>query len=128
MKARVAACMRIGALVLTVCACPLGAAADRAGWEAYAQGDFARARSAYLASASGGDRLAQYNLAIMLLRGEGGPVDAQEGAAWLAKAAEAGMAQAQYNLGVLYEGGVGVTRSLTAATTWWQRAAEQGHT
>ena len=46
--------LRIGALVLMVWACPL-AAADRAGWEAYAQRDFARARSAYLASARGGD-------------------------------------------------------------------------
>ena len=74
-----------------------------------------------------GDRLAQYNLAMMLMRGEGTAVDIDAGVDWLTKAADAGMAQAQYNLGLLAESGIGVARSLTTATAWWQKAAEQGH-
>jgi TPR repeat protein len=49
-----------------------GAAADP-GWLAYERGDYVAARSLYDTAARGGDRLAQYNLAMMLVRGEGGP-------------------------------------------------------
>ena len=97
------------------------------GWRAYERGDYAAARSLYDTAARAGDRLAQYNLAMMLVRGEGGPADTVAGVQWLTKSAEAGMAQAQYNLGLLYESGVGVPRSLTTATLWWEKAAEQDH-
>jgi len=116
-----------GTLLLAV-ACIAGptSAAD-AGWRAYDRGDYVAARILYDAAARAGDRLAQYNFAMMLIRGEGGPADTEAGIAWLTKAAEAGMAQAQYNLGLVYESGVAVPRSLTAATAWWEKAAEQGH-
>src|SRR5882672_5083721 len=110
------------------CACIAGsaAAAADAGWRAYERGDYVAARSLYDAAARGGDRLAQYNLAMMLMRGEGGAADTDAGVVWLTRAADAGMAQAQYNLGLLFESGVGVPRSLTSASKWWQKAAEQG--
>jgi TPR repeat protein len=117
--------------VFVVFACGTLAAATPgtdAGWRAYRGGDYAAARAIYEQGATKGDRLAQFNLAMMLLRGEGGRADIDGGVVWLRKAAEAGLPQGQYNLGLLYENGVGVTRSLTAATEWWQKAADQGHT
>jgi TPR repeat protein len=114
------------AVTMLVAATAAGGAAT-AGWVAYQRGDFAAARAAYEHDARLGDRLAQFNLATMLLRGEGGAADAAAGVEWLRKAAQAGMAQAQYNLGLLYESGTGVDRSLTAATEWWEKAAQQGH-
>jgi TPR repeat protein len=114
-------------VMMLVAATPSIAAAATAGWLAYQRGDFAAARAAYEHDAQLGDRLAQFNLATMLLRGEGGAVDPGKGVDWLRKAAEAGMPQAQYSLGLLYESGTGVARSLTTATEWWERAAQQGH-
>jgi len=120
--------LRAAWIVVLVCACVAGPAlAADAGWLAYERGDYAAARNFYDAAARAGDRLAQYNLAMMLMRGEGGTADAGAGVVWLRRAADAGMAQAQYNLGLLFESGVGVPRSLTSATTWWEKAAEQGH-
>ena len=101
--------------------------AEDAGWRAYQRGDYGAARAYYQSAARNGDRLAQYNVAMMMLRGEGGGEDLDGGVGWLKKAAEAGMPEAQYNLGLLYEGGVGVSRTLTAATAWWEKAAQQGH-
>ncbi|TMH61725.1 MAG: sel1 repeat family protein, partial [Betaproteobacteria bacterium] len=118
----------IASLALAVFATPVPDPAANAGWQAYERGDYASALAAYEAAAKKGDRLAQFNLGVMLLRGEGKPVDLNSGIAWLTKAADAGMVQAQYNLGLLYESGIGVPRSLSAATEWWQKAAEQGHT
>ena len=120
------------ALALLVASGGLGAAGNSpaadAGWRAYQRGDYASALARYEDAAKNGDRLAQFNLAMMLLRGDGRSVDLDTGVFWLTKAADAGMAQAQYSLGLLYESGIGVTRSLSAATDWWKKAAEQGHT
>src|SRR5450432_3225926 len=88
------------------------AGAANTGWNAYQHGDYALARTLYESAARNGDRLAQYNLAMMQIRAEGGSADADAGVYWLRKASEAGMAQAQYNLGLLYETGMGVPRSL----------------
>ena len=96
------------------------------GWKAYARGDYATARANYERNAQAGDTLAQFNLAMMLIRGEGGGEDLSAGVAWLRKAGDAGMAQAQYKLGLLYEDGIGIPRSLEAATAWWTKAAAQG--
>src|SRR5258708_29858347 len=54
-----------------------------AGWQAYRRGDYAEAFAAYEAASRKGDRLAQFNLAMMLLRGEGKPVDLAAGVEWL---------------------------------------------
>ena len=69
-------------VMLLVAATAAGAAAT-AGWIAYQRGDFAAARAAYEHDARLGDRLAQFNLATMLLRGEGGAADPASGVHWL---------------------------------------------
>jgi len=101
--------------------------AEDPAWLHYRQGDYARAAQRYLTDARAGQRLAQYNYAMMVLRGEtaGSGGDAL---AWLRKSADQGLAQAQYNLGLLYENGRLVAPSQTQATQWFRRAAEQGHT
>src|SRR5215469_12224406 len=87
-------------LSLAVWAVPIPSE-ESSGWLAYQRGDYAAAYAWFEAGAKKGDRLAQFNLAMLLLRGEGAPVDIDGGVAWLTKAANAGMSQAQYNLGLL---------------------------
>jgi len=70
------------------------------GWRAYSAEDFARARAFYRKAAERKHALAQFNLAVMLIEGQGGAADTKEGLDWLRKAAEAGLARAQYSLGV----------------------------
>ena len=105
----------------------LATSTPESGWQAYTRGDYAQALAAYEAAARRGDRLAQFNMAMMLLRGEGRAADIDGAIGWLTRSADAGMAQAQYQMGMLAENGVGMPRSLTEATAWWQKAAEQGH-
>lgn len=93
---------------------------------AYQAGDLPLARERFGAAAQRGNRLAQFNLAVMLITGAGGDPDPAQGAAWLKKAAAAGLVQAQYSLAVFYEHGEIVERSLTEATAWYRKAAEAG--
>jgi TPR repeat protein len=120
------------ALLLTLlgafCSRIAGSESGDGAWRAYERGDHAAAAKLYAEAARQGSRLAQFNYAIMLLRGEAVATERGEALRWLRKAADAGMMQAQYNLALLYERGTGVDRSLTEATAWFERAAEQGHT
>lgn len=63
-------------------------------FEFYAAGDFERARVGFRHLAELGDPEAQLNLGVMLAKGEGGPVDRMEGAAWVRWAEEGGLQQA----------------------------------
>src|SRR5512137_1122746 len=83
-----------------------------AGWAAYRADDHARAIEHYRKAAARGERVAEFNLAVMLLAGEGGAADPVEGVNWLRKSADHGFARAQYALGLLYERGEHVARSL----------------
>ena len=56
-------------------------------WPAWLVGDHAKARSHFLAAARRGHPLGQYNLAMMLIHGEGGPPSPDEGCVLLQKAA-----------------------------------------
>src|SRR5512132_1446436 len=75
-------------LALAALAAPIPDRAGDTGFQAYQRGDYASALAAYEAAARNGDRLAQFNLGVMLLRGEGKPVDLNSGIAWLTKAAD----------------------------------------
>ena len=104
----------------------LQARAEDAAWRSYERGDLASAARAYQAGAHRGERLAQYNLAMMILRAET-PGTPSQALAWLREAAERDYAQAQFTLGLLYESGSVVPKSLPNATAWFRRAAEHGH-
>jgi TPR repeat protein len=55
-------------------------------WPAWLVGDHAKARGHFLAAARRGHPLGQYNLAMMLVHGEGGPASTAEACALLRQA------------------------------------------
>jgi hypothetical protein len=81
----------------------------------------------FAAAAQKGNRLAQFNYAMMLLRGEGTPAKPQEALIWLRRAADNQMTHAQFTFGDLYERGELVPKSLEEANRWYERAAQGGH-
>ena len=93
----------------------------------YNAGNMGAARSEFLHAAQKGSRLAEFNYAMMLVNGEGGPVDVDEGKKWLRKAADANMTQAQYVYGKMFDDGDFVARDPVEAHRWFLRAASQGH-
>lgn len=101
------------------------------GYVPYQQGQLKRAAQLFRADAQLGIRAAQYNLAVMILRGETkvSPVNQThpEAIAWLRKSAGASFPDAQYALGKLYEDGELLARNLAAALPWYERAAKQQH-
>jgi TPR repeat protein len=72
--------------------------------------------------------MAQYNLAVMLFRGDGVTRDLDEARQWYEKAADQGMPEAQTVLGDLHAMGIGgVPADAEAARSWYEKAAAQGH-
>jgi TPR repeat protein len=68
----------------------------------------------YRRSAEPGDAYAQHNLAVMLLKGQGAPPDADEAFRWCSAAAEQGLPEAQRKLRFLPQSAV---RSLDCLLT-----------
>ena len=93
----------------------------------YNAGNFVAARSEFRRAAQKGSRLAEFNYAMMLLNGEGGPADVDEGKKWLRRAADANMTHAQYVYGKMYDDGQFVEKDPAEAHRWFLRAANQGH-
>jgi TPR repeat protein len=93
----------------------------------YNAGNFGAARAEFLHAAKKGSRLAEFNYAMMLVNGEGGPAEVEEGKKWLRKAADADMTQAQYVYGKMFDDGEFVERDPAEAHRWFLRAANQGH-
>lgn len=78
-------------------------------------------------AAAAGDAVAQYNLGMMYLKGDGVSENAKMAVDWLQKAAKQGFSAAQFNLGILHLGGLGVTQDAAKAVMWFKKAAAQGH-
>jgi TPR repeat protein len=93
----------------------------------YNAGNLIAARSEFRRAAQKGSRLAEFNYAMMLLNGEGGPADIDEGKLWLRRAADANMTHAQYVYGKMYDDGEFVEKDPAEAHRWFLRAANQGH-
>jgi TPR repeat protein len=93
----------------------------------YNAGNLVAARSEFRRAAEKGSRLAEFNYAMMLLNGEGGPADVDEGKKWLRRAADANMTHAQYVYGEMYDDGEFVEKDPAEAHRWFLRAASQGH-
>ena len=95
--------------LLLACACGASAEPHAApdpdlmrAWPAWLVGDHVKARLHFRAAAQRGHPLAQYNLAMMLLHGEGGPCEPAEAEALLRKAAVGGVELAREALGKLW--------------------------
>jgi TPR repeat protein len=93
----------------------------------YNAGNLPAALAEFRDAARRGNRLAQFNYAMMLINGEGAPADIDEAKKWLRKAADAGMSQAQYIVGRTYDDGQFVGRDPVEAHRWFLMAARQGH-
>lgn len=93
----------------------------------YNAGDYPAALAGFRREATRGDRLAQFNYAMMLLKGEGTAASVPDGVRWLSEAAGAGMTQAQYVLATMYDDGQFVARDATVAHGWYLKAAQQGN-
>ncbi|MBB5441895.1 MULTISPECIES: tetratricopeptide repeat protein [unclassified Paraburkholderia] len=93
----------------------------------YNAGNLGAALTEFRQAAERGSRLAQFNYAMMLLNGEGTPVNVDEGKKWLRKAADANMSHAQYVYGKMYDDGEFVERDPVEAHRWFMKAAAQGH-
>jgi uncharacterized protein len=94
---------------------------------AYQRGDFAAARLAFERLARGGVPAADYNLAVMHLRGERPDASPREALRLMVRAAEAGFVTAMVGLGELHERGeTPLARDLPQSVLWFRRAAEAG--
>jgi len=70
----------------------------------YSDGEFERARTGFHYLAEMGDPEGRLNLGVMLVKGEGGPVDRIEGAAWIRWAEEGGIDHAADIRGIIERG------------------------
>ncbi|MBY4831117.1 tetratricopeptide repeat protein [Burkholderia dolosa] len=93
----------------------------------YNAGDYRAALVQFHDAAERGDRLAQFNYAMMLLTGVGVTANVDEGLRWLRRAADANMSHAQYVYGRMFDDGEFVARNPVEAHRWFLRAAKQGH-
>lgn len=94
---------------------------------AFLQGDYATAKQELTPLAHAGNPVAQTNLGLMLLNGDGGKRDRASALKWFTLAAEQGYAEAQYNLGLIYGKGIGVAKDYDYAYKQFTRAATQNY-
>lgn len=104
---------------------PLQAELDRAVLD-YEAGRRPAAQAAFESLAKRQVPAAQYNLAVMHLRGELPHPDRQRARKLLMQAAEAGFVTAQFMLGQAWETGQFGTRDLLQANRWYEIAATSG--
>lgn len=117
---------------LLILACTLSAAtcladdfSDGLAW--YAEEDYPAAAAAFQKAAEHGKADAQFNLGLMLLKGEGVAQDYPRAMALFQQASEQGNARAQLNLGRMYAKGQGAVASYAKALPWFKKSAEQGY-
>lgn len=106
---------------------PPAEAMTRQAVAAYEAGAFDAALRDFAQAARQGNRLAQFNYAMMLLRGDGTAPKPQEALTWLKKAADNEMTHAQFTWGELHERGDLVPKSLPEANRWYEKAGQGGH-
>lgn len=113
--------------VLLVSCMPDGEPTVDRGYQAYEQGNYARALREWRPLAEAGHALAQTHLGFMHDQGHGVDQDYAEAMRWYRLAAEQGNARAQFNLGDMHEAGDGVPQDHAEAMRWYRLAAVQGH-
>jgi TPR repeat protein len=120
-----AAALLFGAQTVT----PAAHAQDEgdAGTDAFNNGDYAGALTAWQAKADQGDPEAMTNLGLLYLKGLGTKRDYGKAAELYERAGQLGFVIAQFNLANLYYGGQGVSRDLKQAARWYTAAAQGGH-
>jgi TPR repeat protein len=123
--------MRLVLFVLAMLLAPLVPASTAIGINeavaAYESGDLAKARTAFMRLSREGVPAADYNLAVMHLRGELPKASPREALRLMTRAAAAGFVTGVYGLGRMHElGQGGLHVDLVEANRWYLRAAEAG--
>jgi len=77
-------------------------------------------------SAAQGNALAQFNLGVMYIKGQGVPQDYTMALKWYMKAAEQNNPLAQFDLGVMYTNGEGTEVDMVQAYKWFSLASRGG--
>jgi TPR repeat protein len=70
--------------------------------------------------------VAQFNLAVMLAKGQGGPADVEGAFLWFRRAAEQSLPEAEIALAECYRLGRGTAIDPVVAREWYERAARHG--
>ena len=95
---------------------------------AYLQGDYETAYNTMISLANtSDDKIAQYYLGVMYMKGQGVEQDYKEASEWFRKASEQGLAVAMYKLADLYTMGEGVPKDLEFAYIWYSVGAVHNH-
>lgn len=94
---------------------------------AYQRGDLAGAARQYDQLARAGSRVAQFNLAVMHVRGEVPAPDADTALLLLRASAAHGLPDAMAALGESYETGLLTPKDLAQSFHWYRQAADLGH-
>jgi uncharacterized protein len=110
----------------TILAPEPGRADVRAGVEAYKKGEYETALREFADLAESGDPRAQYNLAVMYLKGRGVEKNLARAFDLQQRAAKGGLAAAQHGLAIMYYRGEGAERDYKKAAEWFRRAADRG--
>jgi len=99
-----------------------GVADVKAGYDAWGQGDYAKAVKEWLPLAEAGDADAQYNMGQAYRAGQGVPKDEDAATEWFRKAAEQGLPKAEDTYGrSLFQAG-----KRAEAMPWVQKSAARG--
>lgn len=95
---------------------------------AYLQGDYETAYNTMISLANtSDDKIAQYYLGVMYMKGQGVEQDFEKAGEWFRKASEQGLAVAMYKLAELYTNGKGVPKDLEFAYVWYSVGAVHKH-
>ena len=95
---------------------------------AYLQGDYETAYNTMISLAkTSDDKIAQYYLGVMYMKGQGVEQDFDKAGEWFRKASEQGLAVAMYKLAGLYTKGEGVPKDLEFAYVWYSVGAVYNH-
>lgn len=87
--------------------------------------DLEAGRFWYGKAAEQGSQVAQYEVGLMLLNGEGGPVNVEEGCLWLNRSAQSGFEDAARFLAQFYEDGLaGIAPDPERAAFWRERSGQ----
>ncbi len=79
------------------------------------------------ALAERGDAVAQLNVGLMYLKGQGVEQSDEKAFEWFKKSANGRNEQAQFNVGLMYHKGQGVEQSYEKAFEWYKKSADNGN-
>src|SRR6185437_13485997 len=94
------------------------------GLRAFQEGDYKTAYREWRVEAAQGQANAEYNLAVLYLKGLGVATDPDEAFRLFRLAADQGHAEAQFRVGEMREKGWGAPPNYAEAQKWYQKAAD----